>query len=177
MEAKDDGSFEIEDVPPGRYVVDVSGLPESERVSVVRTTDRASRNRIVELASGAPSRITVAVSKDAAIISGVARTTAGLPAAGMIVVLAPTSDSMEGAASAFRSVSTGPEGEFRFGSVAPGTYRVWAWEEVDLDFAADPRFREQFESELVSVGERSHVRVELKAAPVSVVRRVETSLR
>jgi hypothetical protein len=55
-------------------------------------------------------------------------------------------------------------GSFRLTGLAPGEYRLIAWEKIDSDLAGDPEFRKKFESHAVKVTLREHSRenVDLK---------------
>ena len=57
---------------------------------------------------------------------------------------------------------TGPDGQFQFTSLAPGEYRVAAWEQIDAGLGIVPEFRAKFESQATTVrlNENDHAQIE-----------------
>jgi hypothetical protein len=55
-------------------------------------------------------------------------------------------------------------GAYRLTSLAPGDYRIYAWEEIESGLAQEPTFRKNFESRaaVAKLQEKSHESIELK---------------
>ena len=62
---------------------------------------------------------------------------------------------------------TGPDGEFEFTNLAPGEYRIAAWEGMEQGLATIPEFRNQFDDQAVkiTVKEGDHAQVEPPLIP------------
>ena len=86
------------------------------------------------------------------------RNSEGQPAAGaQVQVWAAGED-------AAKVVATDDKGGFQLGGLAPGDYRIVAWEAIDDDLLHDPPFRARFESQVtaVTLSERARQNVEVK---------------
>ena len=86
----------------------------------------------------------------------------------MMVVLIPQEKERRDHEAFYQTATSDLSGQFRFKSVVPGEYRVYAWEEVEYSAWMDPEFMKPLESrgEAVSVteGGRQAVQVNLIAA-------------
>jgi hypothetical protein len=74
----------------------------------------------------------------------------GKPAPGSTVTLVPVPPRF-GHARLYPSATADQQGHFRFPSVTPGTYKVYAWEEIDDTGHWDPDYIRPFESQGESV--------------------------
>ena len=110
------------------------------------------------------------MSPKAAQVSGVVRNSKGEPAKETLLTLWQSADET-GAPEFIRSFRTDESGNFRFASLAPGEYRIAAWEQVDGGLVSNPDFRKQFESSAVTVKlqENSRENVEVKVIPFDAI--------
>jgi hypothetical protein len=86
--------------------------------------------------------------------------------AGAKVILVPSDPQAPRALA--KMVLAGPDGRFAFPVVAPGRYKVFAWEEVDPGAAMyDAEFRKPFESkgQAVEVSEKQKATAQLQLIP------------
>ena len=70
--------------------------------------------------------------------------------------------------SRFKGAKADPDGKFHITGLAPGRYRLMAWDDVDESTARyDPDFVQQIASRglLIEVGESEHKNVSVQAAP------------
>jgi hypothetical protein len=150
--AVEHGSFYAGGLLPLSYTVSVDELPEGSYVKSMTFAGRPVVDWTLDLSSGAGGELVIDVSPEGGEVTG------KVERPGAIVQIWPA-----GGESA-KSVRADAHGEFRFHSLAPGDYRVLAWEDLDDDLAQYAPFRARFETDAatVHVGERGHERVEPK---------------
>ncbi|MDX2153379.1 MAG: carboxypeptidase regulatory-like domain-containing protein [Bryobacteraceae bacterium] len=137
-----DLTFELAGVAPGDYLIDVSGLPDGLylRAALFGGQDVTA----VLPFTGATVPLTLSLSPKAATVEGVALL--DQKPAPATVVLVPEGD-RRADARFYYTTSAAEDGRFRFASVAPGDYRVFAWQDVepgswfDRDFIAPDESR------------------------------------
>jgi len=143
-EVRPDGKFRIDHILPSRYSVRVSGLSDDLYVKAIRFEGRDITGEDLNLSSGVGGTLEVLLSPGAAAISGVVRGAGGEAAAGATVQVCLGDDTV-------KYVRSDENGEYTVGGLAPGDYRVLAWEEVDAGLALDPAFRARFDAQTASV--------------------------
>jgi hypothetical protein len=152
--AADDGAFTLKNIEAGKYRVDVTP-PSGGFVKSVSLDGRECLDSGIDLSGGAgSSSMQIVVSMTAAQITGTVTNPDGsVPSTG-IVTLTPDGPP----AALYRpelhlTAPIDPSGRFVVGNVAPGRYRVYAWEKLpvlpplneDIPFA-DPEFPRLFDS-------------------------------
>ncbi len=60
------------------------------------------------------------------------------------------------------SSSTDQNGAFHLKNLAPGEYKIFAWEDSSSRITQDAEFRKHFDANVVKLAEKSHENVELK---------------
>jgi Carboxypeptidase regulatory-like domain len=124
----DDGSFRIAGVPAGRYEVRPISTPDRTWVKSVRLGSLDAQDSMVEISSATntgPLQITL--SRGVSEIDGFVETDRGGPAARSTVTLVGD-PSGSGRVSMLSGV--GDNGRFFLTPVPPGTYRLYAWEDI-----------------------------------------------
>ena len=171
-----DNRFTIPLVAPGRYLADVAGLPVGSYVKGVRFNGMDVRDQGLEWGSDQKGTLEVLISSKAAIISGTVQDAQGKPLPATTVTLVPDPAGPPNAR-LFPSIKTDEQGNFRFATVTPGRYRVYAWEEILNGAHWDPEFTKPFlaSSERVDVEEGGSSNVTLKRISKQVM--VETLRR
>ena len=112
--------------------------PEGTYVKSVRFGDQDITNRELDTSSGVGT-LEIALSPHPAEVNGALQDSNGQPLAGVTVTLwrpGPPPGTVDQA----RSTRTDTSGKFHFGGLAPGEYRVAAWERIDPDTAENPEF-------------------------------------
>lgn len=128
--------FAFTNIPDGLYV---------KRVLIGGVDIMGSTSTTLPGVSGS---MTVELAADGASLSGALNDSQGKPLANARVTLIPasafeTEDSL--AASVWRrSVAAGEDGSFEIPAIAPGRYRVYAFESLDADPSFDPDFLSNF---------------------------------
>ncbi len=142
----------------------VMGLPEGAYVKRVQagSVDALENGLDLSQAEAAPP-IQILISSKAATIEGVVRSE-DRPWPGAAVTLLPESAQPERLRWLQKTSGTDQNGAFSLKGVAPGEYRLYAWQEFVPLFELDPEQLKSYESGSVKVkvGEGARERVELK---------------
>lgn len=170
---KDDGSFDLENVPPDRYNLFFPGMPEGFYVKSIRTSDSDVLASGLDLTSSASAPVEVVLSPRAGEVTGVVQNTnTQQPAPGATVVLIPKEENRRDQQAYYKTTTTDQSGTFTLKSVSPGEYKAYAWEDIDLGAYLDPDFMKPFESggETVSVSESGRLALQLTLIPADAAR-------
>lgn len=168
---KADGSFTISNVIPARYHVRAFGLPEDYYIKYVRLGDKNVLESGLDFTSGASGALEVVVSSNGGQIEGVVLNAEEQAATGARVVLVP--DEPRRAESRFyREASTDQYGRFTIKGIAPGGYKLFAWEDVEDGAYENPDFVKPFEAlgEPKSIREGSRESAQLKLIPAQTAK-------
>jgi hypothetical protein len=131
---------------------------------------RDVRNEVVDFSTGGAVQMIVTVSTKVASIAGLVDREKPEDAAGSVVIVRADAD--------FSPVNPGlspapatvdATGKFTIGNLGPGEYRLFAFEDIDGNSAADPDFLRRFENRSVTVriGEGESKAVSLKQVRAS----------
>ncbi len=133
-----DGTFTLTGTVIDSLNIGVSGMPPGYYVkSVTYAQQEVRETGLTYVESSDP--IGIVVSPNAATVSGVVHNDAGEPVAGATVVLAPP-PAMRNPPRNFRTTTTDQTGYFAIGSLAPGDYTLFAWDDVQVNQYYDPDF-------------------------------------
>ncbi|HEY6391509.1 MAG TPA: carboxypeptidase-like regulatory domain-containing protein [Bryobacteraceae bacterium] len=159
--AKPDGSFELHDVAPEIYRVNVGPIQGSYLKSI-RLGDREVNDERLDLTRGPVPQLVLTLATDVGQIEGKVQTAGGDPAVRVRV----TCHSLRSDLS--RSAFTDEKGSFRMTNVPPGEYKIFAWEDVPMGAPQDPEFRKPFEKQSVPLNmpPNGHETVELTSISV-----------
>jgi protocatechuate 3,4-dioxygenase beta subunit len=146
-----DGTFLIKNVPPDIYRVNVNALPSGTYVKSIRFGGADVTKSALDTTSGASGQLEVLLSPEAADLSGIVHNAQGDVVAGVPVSLwEPDTPNTLPDALVNRSATTDQNGHFQIGNLAPGEYRVAAWEQTNPNIQ-DPQFRAKFDSQAATV--------------------------
>lgn len=157
-----DGSFRIEGVPRDRYHVVLFPIPENTYLKSVKMGSQETIDTGLDLSAAAnAAAIEIVLGMNPGAVEGVVKE-GDKPAAGRSVTIAPDPPK-PGILSQYRAVTTDQNGAFRIAGLAPGNYRLYAWEEVAFETYTDPDVLKRFEdkSAKVSIREGAVERAEL----------------
>jgi hypothetical protein len=162
-----DGSFEWDNVPPGRYWVqisDTSAMPDWFLKSVGAGGRDAAETgfsvsggitalELVASANGAAAEGSVIDQKDEAV-------------AGVVVVAVPE-PRWRSRPDRYRKALTDQSGHFVLRGLPPGEYTLFAWESVDGEAYYNPEFLKSYEGQgkTLRMNEGEHVSLQLKMIP------------
>ena len=172
-----DGSFHIASVPMGICHLDLRSPPEGYYVKSIRLGDREIKDSYIDFSNGADAPLNIVLASDGGTIDGKVQTANGQPSAGTEVTVA-RSDEYAGRSDLLKRATTDTDGNFHIKDVAPGDYRVYAWE-IDLD--QSPRsaeFRNLFDgkSAAVTVGPNSKTSVQVNVIKADDIARERSKL-
>ena len=157
-----DGKFTITGVPPEPCHLQVFNVPQGKYVKSIRFGDQDVKNAEIDLTSGASSALNILLGADGAEVDGMVETASGQPSPGAEVTLAPAED-YDGRDDLFKRAVTDLAGNFKIPDVAPGEYRIFAWERDPDNNTQSAEFRKPFEdrSAAVTVGPKDKASVQL----------------
>jgi len=158
-----DGSFTLSNVAAGQYQLHVGGLPEDYYVKTARLGDKDLLESGLDGARAGTGPLEVVVSSLGGQVEGVVLNAEEQPAAGAAVVLVP-GPVRRTQSRFYREVTTDQYGRFNIKGVAPGDYKLFAWEDVETGAYEDPDFLTPFEplGESLTIRAGRHENKELK---------------
>ncbi len=164
-----DGKFVIAGLSPNVQSVQIENAPPGKYVKSIRFGDREIKNAEIDLSGGSGAALNIVLGADGGEVDGNVQNASGQPAAGTPITLAPAEE-FEGRWDLLKRAVTDDSGNFRIKDVAPGEYKVFAWEADIDDRTQSPEFRKPFEdrSAPVTVGPN-----EKAAVQVNVITAVE----
>ncbi|MBI5086969.1 MAG: carboxypeptidase regulatory-like domain-containing protein [Acidobacteria bacterium] len=163
-----DLTFKIDYLDPDRYGVQVDGLPDGFYTKSIHAGEADVLYSGVDLTSRAPAEVEILVSPKAGLVFGVVRNPdANQPAPGATVVLVPNDKQRLAIPAFYHQAASDQRGRFNFKNVAPGDYKVYAWEDVESTAWMDPEFMKPLESkgEAVTVAENAQATVQINLIP------------
>lgn len=163
---KADGSFLFPNVSDGEYRVEAWDLPEDCYLKSARLGGESVLETGLKISSGqAGGSLEIVVSSTGGRVEGVAAKE-GQPFGGAHVVLVPEA-SRRDQARLFKLASTDQYGHFVLRGIAPGDYKLFAWEELESGAYQDPEFLKRYEEqgEALRVEENSPLGAQLKLIP------------
>ena len=128
LQWKDHSTFSVPDVPPGTYRLDAFVPPPYYLKSAMLGGRDLSREDVPITQSAGP--IEIVVSDDGGSIEGQIQDANGQGLSSWAMLVA------EGAGQP-HNIMSGPDGHFKLANVAPGNYRVFAWDDVEQVEYAD----------------------------------------
>jgi protocatechuate 3,4-dioxygenase beta subunit len=137
-----DGSFTIPQIVRGDYAVRVSDPGVYVKESRYGGADVLNDSLRLAM-TDSPASLDIKVSRNVAEISGRITDNTLQAAAGARVVLVP--DRMRHRRDLFKQTTTDARGFYRFTSVWPGDYRVFAWESIEANSWHDPEMLKAYE--------------------------------
>ena len=156
-----DGTFAFHGFVPDLYTLSAQ-VPAGAYLKGVKLGNRELPDLAIDL-SGGGAPLTVLLATDGGRIKGSVENRAGESAARTPVTLYPEG-SQRGRQYRVKTVSTSVDGKYEFKDVAPGDYRIYAWDSSDLAASRDPDFRKKYEaqSETVTVTAAGSLAVALR---------------
>jgi hypothetical protein len=142
------GTLRFDNVPPGAYGLGITGLPAGVYVADVRQDGKSLGPTGLIVGTEPDTSIEVLINDRAGTVRGMLPPL-DLPG-GAIVILAPET-SLRWNSGLYKAARSSPTGEFSLGSIAPGNYKLFAFEFSPSGTAASPAFISQYESRGVEI--------------------------
>jgi hypothetical protein len=155
-----DGSFALNHVATSQYQLHVQGASEDYYVKSVRMGGKDVLDSGIDAARGAAGALEVVLGSGGQ-VEGVVLNAEDQPATGAAVVLVPETRSLW---RLYKENTTDQYGRYHIKGIAPGNYKLFAWEDVENGAYEDPEFLKGFEAlgESVAIREGGHESKQLK---------------
>jgi hypothetical protein len=164
------GNFEWKDVHPGTYVVRVYGR-SGQNNFFLKSVRIGERNIETGFTISGPATLDLLLSSKGATVEGVVvakeKDVDNVQPVPNATVVAVPEEKYRNLSDRFAEGSTDQNGRFTIRGVAPGSYTLYAWQDLEEGVWRDPDFlRSQAENgTAVRIEEGSHKQVELKLSP------------
>jgi protocatechuate 3,4-dioxygenase beta subunit len=166
VSSKPDGSFALK-MEPRAWSMAVTDAPPNAYIKSARAGETDLLDAGLNLAGGgAPGRLEIVLSNAGAKVDATVLDDAGQPVAGVRVVLVPE-PRLRAHGRLFKDATTDFGGRVSLTGIAPGDYKLFAWEDVEEEAYRDPEYLRAYEDrgEKISFGEGETKRALLK--PIS----------
>ncbi len=163
----DESMFQMEEIGyEGPYDVLPSGLPGNFYVKSIRLGERDVLETGFDFTPGTKDVLTLVLNPNGGQIEGPVQNAKDEPAAGAKVTLIPDSGHRS-YSRYYKTADADQSGHFSIKGVAPGEYKIYAWEDIEDGAYEDPDFMKPHESagQSVSIKEGAHETVQLKSIP------------
>jgi hypothetical protein len=157
-----DGSLVIKAVPPQMYQFEISNVPAGKYVKSIRLRDQENNSGEIDLTEHTSATVNIVLGADGGEVDGIVQNASGQPAGGTQVTLAPAEE-YDARTDLLKRVVADASGNFQIKDVAPGDYKVFAWESDPEGSTQSAEFRKPFESRsaAVTVGPKDKASVQL----------------
>ena len=168
MQVKQDGTFELPNVSPDNYDLAAFELPDGYYVKSMSVGNHDVLDAGLNVNSSTTDTISILLSPGAGQIVGVVQNVQQRAAVGGLVALIPTDDKRRYQMQYYKSVTTDQYGRFLFRNIAPGSYDLFAFENVEDDAFMDPDFMKAVETlgQPILIQENSRTNARLSLIPV-----------
>jgi uncharacterized protein (DUF2141 family) len=164
---KDGGDFIITGGFPGAYSVYLEGGPNLYLKSIEYAHNDVPDGVVnVGMDRGA---LILRAGTDPGQLTGIVRTANGDPAGDTPVLAAPTG-ALAGRLDLVKTAATDANGQFQMKGLAPGEYKVFAWEDNDRELMMAREFREEFESDAATVTIQPSAGASVSVTAISAVK-------
>jgi protocatechuate 3,4-dioxygenase beta subunit len=172
-EVKADGKFTLNNVSDGDYRIRLMDTPEACYMKSARLGGDDVLQDGVSISGGKiPGPLEVMLNCAGGTIEGIVLNDHQQPATGARVVLVPDAE-RRSQTQLFKTTAPDQYGRFTIKGVAPGDYRLFAWEEIEPGAYEDPDFLKRYEDDgkRVAVSEGSRESVSLPLIPADKTQR------
>jgi hypothetical protein len=172
-----EGSFMIMGVIPQVYQLQVSNVPPGKYVKSIRLGDQENNSGEIDLSEHTSASLSIVLGADGGEVDGTVQNASGQPAAEMQVTLAPAEE-FNARLDLLKHAVTDTSGNFQIKDVAPGEYKVFAWESDPDGSTQSAEFRKPFESKgvAVTVGPKEKASVQLNVITAGDVEKERSNL-
>ena len=152
-----DGSLRIAGVTPGLWDLSLEGLPEGMWIKSATYGRQDVLSRGLHIHGNTPALLHIVLSGSGGQLSGVVAENAQPRQA--TLVLAPATPELQHSPLLYRTSSTREGGAFQLNGVRPGSYKLFAFEEVEPNSWLDPDFLKSVDTqgEPVEIKEGDHL--------------------
>jgi hypothetical protein len=161
-----DGSFTISNALPERYTLNPYGIPEDYYVKSALWGDKDVLESGLDLTHGVNGALEIVLSSRGGQIEGVVLNAAEQSVTGVMVVAVPD-DPRRAQTLLYKEITTDQYGRFAIKGIAPGGYKLFAWEDMESGGYQYPEFLKTFEAlgEPMAIHEGKAESAQLKLIP------------
>lgn len=162
-----DGQFTLKDVPQGSFRLELDGISKDCYVKQIRQGESTISDDLLRVSRGSSGNLEIMVSSRGARIEGSVSSEDHLTASGVWVVAVPD-ESERKLKRLYKSFTSDQYGRFTLRGLAPGTYKLFAWDGIQEGEWQDPDFLKAYEDKgmSLSVSDEAMQAVELQLIPV-----------
>lgn len=170
VSAEADGAFKLAAVSPGKYRLQVFPIPDGAYLKSVRLSNQEVLETGLDFTAGVAGSLEVTLKAAAAQVDGIVKDEQDKPLLGATVTLVPEPPNPD-LTFRYTQASTDQNGKATLKSIAPGSYRAYAWESLEFGAQMDTELMNQLSSYGVSVklDENGHEQINLKSIPEKAV--------
>jgi hypothetical protein len=161
-----DGSFVLHHVMPSLYQLSVYGLGEGKYLKSIRFNEREVPHARIDLTEQSGGTISLVFGRDGGQIEGSVQGKNGAPAVKVAIAIEPGQE-FEFRRDLFRYGLTDKGGNFIVQDIAPGKYKVFAYEQFDSMDTQAPEFRKLLASGAVTITIAANGRESVKLKAIS----------
>jgi hypothetical protein len=161
-----DGSFVLHHVLPSLYQLSVYGLGEGKYLKSIRFNEREVPLARIDLTEQSGGTISLVFGSDGGQIEGSVQGKNGAPAVKVAIAIEPGQE-FEFRRDLFRYGLTDKDGNFVVQDIAPGKYKVFAYEQFDSMDTQAPEFRKLLASRAVTITIAANGRESVKLKAIS----------
>jgi hypothetical protein len=161
-----DGSFTLK-VTPAVYLINPS-CDAGAYLKSMHFGDQDVSGGKIDLTQQSSGALNIVCASDVGQIRGSVQNENGEPAAEVMITIAPD-DEHQGRLDLHYQLMSDQNGKFDYHNIAPGDYKVFAWESVDYEMMQLPEFRKAFESRAASatIPPGGNASVQVKVIPAA----------
>jgi hypothetical protein len=142
------GSFTLPQVGPGRYILNAMTPGRGTYVKSATLGGRDVLDEGLDFTAGAAGTLEITVASGGGMITGAVKSDSGKTTGRRTAVLIPEPTSGgRRRTELYKSVPIAPAGNFLLTSVAPGKYRIYAFEDAEPGAWFDPEYMQLHENE------------------------------
>jgi hypothetical protein len=160
-----DGTFTLTNIMPGEYRATVLGMPVDYYVKEARIEQTDVLNDPWVITGPVRGSLNVVVSSATGQIEGTVTDSRLQGVSALVTVLIP--DQHRDRSDLFRTAVTDQSGKFTMRGVAPGAYKIFAWEALEPNAYFDPQILRQYEEQgkAIRMVEGGKITAEVKMIP------------
>ncbi len=136
---EENSQFTLKEVPQGTFRISVDGISKDCYIKEVQFGEIVLPDHLLHAKRGVTGPLDITISSKGARLQGVVANDVSLPVAGVWVVAVPE-ESKRSLRYLYKSVTTDQYGRYDLRGLAPGKYRIFAWDGVLLGEWEDPEF-------------------------------------
>jgi hypothetical protein len=161
-----DGSFTMK-VTPGVYQINAF-CNAGAYVKSIRFGEQDVTSGKIDLTQQSSGALNIVCGTDVGQIQGSVQNENGEPAAQVMISVVPQGEH-EGRQDLYFQLESDENGKFEYRDLAPGDYKVFAWESIDMEMLLSQEFQKAFESRgaAVSISPGGSASVQVKMIPAA----------